>query len=106
MKSNTKKVRFILPLIALCLPLFVEYGVSADNSCPYEKYIFLEGKCVDLSEDRLNEVNKQANKSIKKVDREIKQLNRELNKLCSLTATTEPSSEKLIAEMCQNLLTP
>ncbi len=106
MKNNSKKVGFILPLIALCLPLFIEYGVSADNSCAYETYIFLEGKCVDLSEERFTEVSDEFSKAIKKVDREIKQLNRELNKLCNEKETTDKSSEELIEEMCHIFPTP
>jgi hypothetical protein len=101
MKNKSKKVRFILPLIALCLPLFVEYGVSADNTCPYETYIYLQGKCVNLSTERLHTVPDESSNIIKKVDRKLQQLNQELTKLCNEeSATNEPTAE-IIEEMCQ-----
>jgi hypothetical protein len=101
MKNNSKKVRFILPLVALCLPLFVEYGVSADNSCPYQTYIYLEGKCVDLSTERLNTTSNEPNKAIEKVDREVRQLNQELTELCSEELTSREPTEEIVEEMCQ-----
>ena len=55
-KTKTNQIKLTLPLIALCLPLFANHQVTAENGCPYENYLRIEGQCVDISQQELDEI--------------------------------------------------
>lgn len=81
MVTNKKVHNFkiTLPLIALSIPLFAQHSLTTENSCPYETYMRVEGKCLDISQEGLNNITVAlGSNSIQKVDREIKQVSQEL----------------------------
>lgn len=47
-KEIIDRIKLTLPLIALCLPLFVEEQITAKNGCPYETYLRIDEKCLDI----------------------------------------------------------
>lgn len=98
-----------LPLIALCLPLFVEDRITAEHSCPYETYLRVDNKCLDISERGLNDLTaKLDTNSIKEVDREIEDVSKELEELSAelkefcVKQQPETSTQKeIIQDVCQ-----
>jgi predicted transcriptional regulator len=98
-----------LPLIALCLPLFVEDRLTAEHGCPYETYLRVDNKCLDISEQGLNDlIAKLDTNSIEKVDREIEDVSKELEELSAelkefcVKQQPETSTQKeIIQDVCQ-----
>ena len=58
-KELIHNIKITLPLIALCLPLSAKYYAIAENGCPYETYIRIEGKCIDISAEGLQNITKE-----------------------------------------------
>ena len=71
-KKKTNQIKITLPLIALCIPLFANHHVTAESGCPFDTYLRLESKCVDISQQELNEIVEEINdNSIAEVSRQI-----------------------------------
>ena len=108
-KERINQIRITLPLIALCLPLFANHYVKAENSCPYETYIRIEGKCVDISEGGLNDITEElegnaveeVNKEIKQVSRELSELGEELTEFCVAEQPETTTQVEIMEDVCQ-----
>ena len=97
-----------LPLIALCLPLFVEDRITVENGCPYETYLRVDNKCLDISEPGLNYLTAKLDpNSVKEVDREIEDVSKELKELSAeleefCVEKLETSTQiRIIRDVCQ-----
>jgi hypothetical protein len=107
--NKINNIKITLPLIALCLPLFVKYYAKAENSCPYETYLHLDGKCLDISAEGLNGITEELNThSVNEVNREIEDINQGLEKISEklgelcVTEVPETSNQTDIVEnICQ-----
>ena len=107
-KERINHIKLTLPLIALCLPLFVEYQVTAENGCPYETYIRVDGKCLDISQQGLDNISEEldsnlvakVNKEVNQVSKELEELSQELEELCVEQAETLTQSE-ILENVCQ-----
>ena len=113
-EKKTNQIKIILPLIALCLPLFANYNVKAENACPYKTYIHVDDKCMDISAEGLQEITEEidsdavadVSQEIKDVSEELSELSTELNELCDREAyrqqpqTTEQT--EAIEDVCQD----
>jgi|GEM_PF-2031888 len=108
-KERVNQIRITLPLIALCLPLFANHYVKAENSCPYETYIRVEGKCVDISEQGLNDLTEElkgnaveeVSKEIKEVSQELEELSEELDEFCSSEQPETSTQVEIVEDVCQ-----
>ena len=108
-KERVNQIRITLPLIALCLPLFANHYVKAENSCPYETYIRVEGKCVDISEKGLNDITdelegsavKEVSKEIEEVGQELEELSEELDEFCILEQPETLTQVEIMEDVCQ-----
>ncbi|MEL6929040.1 MAG: hypothetical protein AAFO95_10425 [Cyanobacteria bacterium J06600_6] len=108
-KERVNQIRITLPLIALCLPLFVNHYVKAENSCPYETYIRVEGKCVDISEEGLNDIAeelegngvKEISKEVQQVSQELEELSEELAEFCSSEQPETSTQVEILSDVCQ-----
>lgn len=108
-KERINQIRITLPLIALCLPLFANHYVKAENSCPYETYIRVEGKCVDISEEGLNDLTeelggsgvKQVSKEVEEVSHELEELSEELTEFCVEEQPETSIQVEIIEDVCQ-----
>lgn len=108
-KERVNQIRITLPLIALCFPLFVNHYVKAENSCPYETYIRVEGKCVDISEGGLNDITeelnssavKEVNKEIEQVSQELEELGEELEEFCVEEQPETATQVEIMEDVCQ-----
>ena len=109
-KERAHQIRItLLPLIALCLPLFVNHYVKAENSCPFETYIRLEGKCVDISQRGLNKITeeleddavKEVSKEIKEVGQELEELGDELEEFCVESQPETSAQVEIVEDVCQ-----
>jgi len=108
-KERVNQIRITLPLIALCLPLFANHYVRAENSCPFETYIRVEGKCADISEQGLNDIKeelessavKEVSKEIQEVSQELKELGEELVELCSSEQPETSTQIEILEDVCQ-----
>lgn len=81
MATNEKvnQIKITLSLTAVCLPLFVNHYVKAENSCPYETYIRLEERCVDISEQGLKEITQELeDDAVLEISKEIESVSQEL----------------------------
>ncbi len=89
-KERVHNLKITLPLIALCLPLFVKQYVTAENGCPYKTYVRLDSKCIDISKEGLNDITekidiskgKEVNKEIVEVSKKLKDLSAEIEEFC------------------------
>ena len=89
-KERINQIKITLPMIALCLPLFANHYAKAENACPYETYLRLENKCVDISQQGLYEITEElerntvteVSKEIEEVSQELEDLSEELEELC------------------------
>ena len=108
-KEKTNQIKITLPLIALCLPLFANHYVTAENGCPYETYLRVDNKCVDISQKGLNKITKKLDKNsvqevtqeIEEVTQELQDLSEELNEFC---VTEEPKTlgqVEIMDDVCQ-----
>lgn len=90
---------FTLPLIAFCLPLFAEDRVKAENSCPFETYLRVDNKCLDISEPGLESITAKLDPhSVREVSREIKQVSKELEDLSEELKEVCVEQPKIAAE--------
>lgn len=108
-KEKINQIGITLPLIALSLPLFANHYAKADNSCPYETYIHVEEKCIDISEQGLGNLTQEleddavleVSKEIKQVSQELADLGDELEEFC-LELQPETSAEvEIVEDICQ-----
>lgn len=108
-KERIDNIKITLPLIALCLPLFAKYSISAENSCPYQIYMHLDGKCLDISEQGLNNITeeidssffKEVNKEIEEVSKELEELSEEVEEFCLEQNPETPAQIEIMQDMCQ-----
>lgn len=108
-KEKTNQIKITLPLIALCLPLFANHYVTAENGCPYETYIRVDNKCVDISQKGLNEITKELDKNavkevskeIEEVGLELEELSEELEEFCIETKPETSSQVEIMSDVCQ-----
>ena len=108
-KEKVNQIRITLPLIALSLPLFVNHYVKAENSCPYETYIRVEGKCVDISEQGLNNITQEleddtvleVSKEIEEVSQELEELGDELEEFCVESQPETSTQIEIVEDVCQ-----
>ncbi|NJK58289.1 MAG: hypothetical protein HC939_21080 [Pleurocapsa sp. SU_5_0] len=108
-QEKTNQIKITLPLVALCLPLFVNYHVKAENSCPYETYIRVEQKCVDISTQRLNDITeefesnavKEVNQEIEGVSQKLEELSEELEEYCHKEQPETSIKVEIREDVCQ-----
>lgn len=108
-KERINQIKITLPLIALCLPLFVNHYVKAENSCPYETYIRVEGKCVDISAEGLNDIAEEleidavqeVNQEIAEVSQELEELGAELAEFCVEEQPETSAQVEIMEDVCQ-----
>ena len=108
---NEKKqnIKITLPLIALCVPLFANYSATIENGCPYETYVRVEGKCLDISQEGLNDMTKELdsnsvqeiNKEVAQLSEELEELNEELEELCQEEQPKTASQIEIVENVCQ-----
>ncbi|BAZ43741.1 hypothetical protein NIES4102_07420 [Chondrocystis sp. NIES-4102] len=110
-ESNSKinHIKITLPLIALCLPLFVKHYAEAENSCPYETYLHFDGKCLDISAEGLNNINqgfsinssKVVNREIADLHQRVEKISNKIEQLC-MTEIPQTSVEiDIVENVCQ-----
>ena len=108
-QDMVNNIKITLPLIALCLPLSFEHYLKAENTCPYETYIRIEGKCIDISEQGLDKITlelgaahiTEVNKEIESVSQELEELKEEVAEFC---VEEQPETEvqvEIMEDMCQ-----
>lgn len=108
-KERINQIRLTLPLIALCFPLFVNHYVKAENSCPFETYIRVEDKCVDISEQGLSEITAEldsgaiesVSQEIKQVSQELAELGEELQEFCVAEQPETIAQVEILEDVCQ-----
>ena len=108
-KKKSNNIRITLSLIGLCLPLFAKYSVTAENGCPYETYMRVDGKCLDISQEGLDNMTtnldansrKEVKREIKELNEEIEDLSEELNYLCIREKIESKSQIEMIENVCQ-----
>jgi len=108
-KERINHIKITLSLVALCLPLFAKYSVTAQNGCPYETYMRVDGKCLDISQEGLNnmteELNSNSGKEVKQeiieLNEEIQDLSKELEDLCIQEQPENKSQIEIIENVCQ-----
>lgn len=111
MATNEKKknIKFTLPLIALCVPLFANYSATVENGCPFETYLRVDDKCLDISKEGLNDITeeldstsiKQVNKEVSELSEELEELSEELEELCIEEQPQTASQIEIIEDVCQ-----
>lgn len=108
-KEKTNQIKLTLPLIALCLPLFANHQVTAENGCLYETYLRVEGQCMDISQQDLDEITEEVdsnpiqevNQEIKEVSQELNQLNKQLNDFCQEEQPKTSGQVEIMEDVCQ-----
>lgn len=108
-KEKNHQIKTTLPLIALCLPLFAQHYVKAENNCPYETYLRLDNKCLDISQQGLNEIAEELNqdvvkkvsKEIKEVSQELEDLSNELDEFCTEELPETDTQVEIMEDVCQ-----
>ncbi len=98
-----------LPLIALCMPLFANYSATIENGCPFETYVRVEGKCLDISHEGLNDITeeldsnlvKEVNKEVAELSEELSELSEELEELCIEEQPETASQIEIMEDVCQ-----
>ena len=108
-KEKKNNIKLTLPLIALCVPLFANYSAAIENGCPYETYVRVDGKCLDISENGLNEITekldsdfvREVNKEIEQVSQELEELSQELEELCVEERPENNSQIEIMENVCQ-----
>ena len=108
-KELIDNIKITLPLIALCLPLFAKHSISAENGCPYQVYMHLDGKCLDISEQGLNNITeeldsslvKEVSKEIEEVSKELEDLTQEVEEFCSEEIPETLAQIEIMHDMCQ-----
>ena len=108
-KEKRHQITITLPLVALCLPLFADYSASLKNSCSYDVYLRVNGKCLDISQEGLNDLTEELDsesaievtQEIVEVNQELEDLSQELAKLCLEEQPETVSEIEIIQEVCQ-----
>jgi len=108
-KEKTHQIKITLPLIALCLPLFANHYAKAENGCPYETYIRMDHKCLDISPKGLSEITeelgknaaKEVNKEIEEVSLELEELSEELEIFCIEEKPETSAQVEIMEDICQ-----
>jgi predicted transcriptional regulator len=103
-KEKVNNIKITLSLIALCVPLFANHSAMIENSCPYETYVRVDGKCLDISQEGLSNITEELNRnnnSVTEVSTEVKELSQELEKLCGLGQPETTSQIEIMADVCQ-----
>ena len=91
------------------MPLFANYSAAMENSCPYETYLRVDDKCLDISQEGLNDITKEldsssvneVNKEVAELNEELEELNEELEELCVEEQPETSSQIKIIEDVCQ-----
>lgn len=107
-KELIHNIKITLPLIALCLPLSAKYYATAENGCPYETYIRIDGRCIDISAAGLQNITKEldtpnveeVSKEIEEVNQELEELSAEVADLCMEEQPETDTQVEILAEMC------
>lgn len=107
--DQKKNIKLTLPLIALCVPLFANYSAKIENGCPFETYVRVEGKCLDISQEGLNNITakldsnsvKQVNQEVAELSEELEELGEELEELCIEEQPQTPSQIEIMEDVCQ-----
>ena len=100
---------FTLPLIAFCLSLFAEDRAKAENGCPFETYLRVDDKCLDISEPGLESITakldpnsvREVSHEIKQVSKELEDLGEELEEVCIERSQTAAEA-KILEDVCQH----
>lgn len=111
-QERINQIGITLSLIALCLPLFVNYHVKAKNSCPYETYIRVDQKCVDISAQGLGEITakldridqngvEEVTQEIAEVSNELEDLSQELEEYCLKEQPITDYQVEIMSDVCQ-----
>ena len=108
-KELVRHIKITLPLVALCLPLSAQYYVKEQNACPYETYIRVEGKCIDISEEGLSDIAKEldtpnvkeVNQEIREVNQELIELGEEVAELCLEEQPETLAQVEILEDICQ-----
>lgn len=108
-KEKRKNIGTTLPLIALCIPLFANYSAAMENSCPYETYLRVDDKCLDISQEGLNDITqeldsssvKEVNKEVAELSEELEELSEELEELCLEEQPETNAQIEIIEDVCQ-----
>ncbi len=108
-KKKNHQIKITLPLIALCLPLFAKHYVTAENGCPYETYLRVDNKCVDISQEGLYKITKKLDENsvkevtqeIEEVGQELQDLSEELNEFCVTEQPETPAQIEIMDDVCQ-----
>lgn len=108
-KEKKTSIRTTLPLIALCMPLFANYSAAMENGCPYETYLRVDEKCLDISQEGLNDLTeeldsnsiKEVNKEVTELNEELEELSEELEELCVEKQPETNSQIKIMEDVCQ-----
>lgn len=110
-KEKINNLKITLSFVALCLPLFAKYSVTAQNGCPYETYVRIDGKCLDISQEGLNDIIeeldsnsveiKDVNQEVKELNQDLNELSKELKELCVTEHPQETSKIKIMENVCQ-----
>lgn len=108
-KDLVNNIKITLPLIALCLPLSFDHYLKAENTCPYETYIRLEGKCLNISEQGLNKITSEldtpglteVNKEIEEVSQELGELGAEIVEFCVEEQPETTTQLEIMEDICQ-----
>ncbi len=108
-KERINQIKITLPMIALCLPLFANHYAKAENGCPYETYLRLENKCVDISQQGLDEITEEldrntvteVSKEIEEVSQELEDLSEELKELCVEEQPQSSVQVEIMTDVCQ-----
>jgi len=106
MKEYFDHLKITLPLIAFCLPLFFKYSVKAKNSCPYEIYMHIDEKCLDISRTGLNNLTQELNNiSAEGISKEVEELGEELGEelteICTEEQPVDSAQIEIMEEMCK-----
>lgn len=102
-KEKFHNFKITLPLIALCLPLFANQYVTAENGCPFETFIRVEGKCLDISAKGIDNIAEQLDiESVEEINREIEDLSEEIKELCVIENPEHTAQINIVEDMCQD----
>lgn len=108
-KEKRNQIRITLPLVALCLPIFANYSASLENVCSYDTYLRVNGKCLDISQEGLNDLTEELDnesameitQEIVEVNQELEELSQELEELCLEEQPVTISAIEIMQEVCQ-----
>lgn len=108
-KEKKTSIRTTLPLIAFCMPLFANYSAAMENSCPYETYLRIDDKCLDISQEGLDDITKEldsssfneVNQEVVELNEELEELSEELEELCVEEEPETNSQIEIMENVCQ-----